>query len=71
MKPQEEMVKDFEARAKALGVPMNDILREAGLSKQTWWNLRKGTFHARLVTLNKLDAALKKAEATPKAVATK
>lgn len=65
---QQHMIEDIEARAKAAGVSMRQVCESAGIHPTTFsrWKVSEKNpepIGATLASLNKLDAALRKAEA--------
>lgn len=55
----------IESRARAAGVKMAAVLRDAGVAATTWWRWREGAVEPKLGTLRKVEAALERRLSNP------
>lgn len=51
-------VAEIESLASTAGIPIDDVLKRAGVANTTWWRWTEGHFLPRLSTLRKVRAAL-------------
>lgn len=49
---------EIQARADALGIPIAELLKRAGINRVTWWRWSTGRFQPRAGTVERIEAAL-------------
>lgn len=49
---------EIQARADALGIPIAELLKRAGISRVTWWRWSTGRFQPRAGTVERIEAVL-------------
>jgi len=49
---------EIQARADALGIPIAELLKKAGINRVTWWRWSTGRFQPRAGTVERIEAAL-------------
>jgi len=62
-------ISDIEDRAKAAGLQMAPILRDADVAATTWWRWRSGGVEPKLGTLRRVREALERRLPTARDVA--